>query len=168
MAFEMERAALVDFLQELVKRKDGKPTDKAFSNIEAAVEYSGTKIVLPADPRHMAWPKHASGWPGFEKSQEEVIAIHEVIDAHPDGCVAFMQAMKETYGWAQPAPARSFFGRSPPQMIRSRPASTRRQRSSGAASGCPVSMACWRPVPSASVGRSSSASRAMSCANRPR
>ena len=35
MAFEMERNALLAFLQELVNRKDGKPpTDKAFANIE--------------------------------------------------------------------------------------------------------------------------------------
>src|SRR5882672_7404439 len=54
MAFEMERSALVAFLQDLVSRAgDKKPTDKAFANIDASIEYRGSKIVLPADPRNM-------------------------------------------------------------------------------------------------------------------
>ena len=54
-------------------------------------------------PRNMTLVEARSGWLDLEQSEEETISIHEVIDAHPwDGCVAFMQAMKETYGWAQP------------------------------------------------------------------
>ena len=119
MSSEMERGLLLKFLQELVSRKDGKPpTDKAFSNIEAAVEFSGSKIVLPADPRHMTLPEAREWLARLERSEEEAITVHEVIDAHPwDGCVAFMTAMKETYGWAQPVPTRNFFGRNAPQMI---------------------------------------------------
>src|SRR4029077_1185135 len=119
MSFEMERNALVEFLKELVSRKEGKPpTDKAFANIEAGIEYSGKKIILPADPRNMTLAEAREWLTRMEQSEQEVIAIHEVIDAHPwDGCVAFMQAMKETYGWAQPVPKQNFFGRSPPQMV---------------------------------------------------
>jgi transitional endoplasmic reticulum ATPase len=119
MAFEMERNALVAFLQELVTRKDeGKPTDKAFANIDAQIEYNGTKIVLPADPRHMTLLEAREWLLRLEQSEEETISIHEVIDAHPwDGCVAFMQAMRETWGWASPTPQQRWWGRQPPQMM---------------------------------------------------
>ena len=119
MAFEMERGALVAFLQELVNRaEDKKPTDKAFANIDASIEYSGKKIVLPADPRNMTLLEAREWLVRLEQAEEEVITIHEVIDAHPwDGCVAFMQAMKETYGWAAPSPSPRWWGRQPPQMI---------------------------------------------------
>jgi transitional endoplasmic reticulum ATPase len=119
MAFEMERNALVELLQAIVNRKDeAKPADRAFSNIEAAVEYSGSKITLPADPRRMGLREAREWLARLEQSEEETISIHEVVDAHPwDGCVAFMQAMKETFGWASPTPTRGFFGPRPPQMI---------------------------------------------------
>ena len=119
MSFEMERSALVQFLQDLVADKSGKPpVDKAFANIDASIEYSGTKIVLPADPRHMTLQEAREWLHRLEIAEEEAIAIHETIDAHPwDGCVAFMQAMKETYGWAAPTPQQKWWGRQPPQMI---------------------------------------------------
>jgi transitional endoplasmic reticulum ATPase len=119
MAYEMERQALVEFLQELVNRKsDGKPTDKAFKNIETSIEYSGKKIILPADPRNMTLLEAREWLTRLEQGEEETIAINEVIDAHPwDGCVAFMQAMRETYGWAAPTPTGPWWGRRPPTMI---------------------------------------------------
>ena len=120
MAFEMERNALVAFLQDLVNRKDdGKPpTDKAFANIEAAVEWNGKKIILPADPRNMGLREARDWLARLEQSDEEAININEVIDAHPwDGCVAFLQAMKETYGWASPTPTGPWWRRHAPTMI---------------------------------------------------
>jgi len=119
MAFEMERSALVAFLQDLVSRAgDKKPTDKAFANIDASIEYRGSKIVLPADPRNMTLAEARDWLSRLELAEEETIAINEVVDAHPwDGCVAFMQAMKETYGWAAPSPSPRWWGRQPPQMI---------------------------------------------------
>ena len=119
MANDTERQALVSFLQELVKGSgEKKPANKAFSNIEAAVEYSGTKIILPGDPRQMKLGEAREWLTRLEAAEEQAVSIHEVIDAHPwDGCVAFMQAMKETYGWAQPVPTPTFFGPRPPQML---------------------------------------------------
>lgn len=119
MAFEMERNALVSFLQELVKGAgEKKPADKAFSNIEASIEYHGTKIVLPADPRNMTLAEAREWLHRLEVAEEESINVHEVIDAHPwDGCFAFMQAMKETYGWASPTPTGPWWRRNMPTMI---------------------------------------------------
>jgi ATPase family protein associated with various cellular activities (AAA) len=117
--FEMERNALVAFLQDLVARSgEKKPTDKAFANIDASIEYSGKKIVLPADPRNMTLLEAREWLTRLEQAEDEVIRIHEVIDAHPwDGCVAFMQAMRETYGWASPTPTGPWWNRNAPTMI---------------------------------------------------
>jgi transitional endoplasmic reticulum ATPase len=115
----MERTALVAFLQDLVNRKDdGKPpTDKAFANIEAAIEYSGSKIILPADPRNMTLREAREWLARLEQADEEAVNVHEVVDAHPwDGCIAFMQAMKETYGWASPTPTGPWWRRNAPTM----------------------------------------------------
>ena len=119
MAYEMERNALVSFLQELVKGAgEKKPTDKAFSNIEASIEYSGSKIVLPADPRNMTLQEAREWLARLEMAEEETINVYEVIDAHPwDGCVAFMQAMRETYGWASPTPTGPWWRRNAPTMM---------------------------------------------------
>jgi transitional endoplasmic reticulum ATPase len=117
--FEMERQALVSFLQDLVSRAgEKKPTDKAFANIEAAIEYNGTKIVLPADPRNMTLQEAREWLVRLEQAEEEVISIHEVIDAHPwDGCVAFLKAMQQTYGWASPTPTGPWWRRNAPTMM---------------------------------------------------
>jgi len=119
MAFEMERSALVAFLQDLVNRAgEKKPTDKAFANIDASIEYSGSKIILPADPRNMTLLEAREWLARLEQAEEEVINVHEVIDAHPwDGCVAFMQAMRETYGWASPTPTGPWWRRNAPTMM---------------------------------------------------
>ena len=119
MAFEMERSALVNFLQDLVSRAgEKKPTDKAFANIDASIEYSGTKIVLPADPRNMTLLEAREWLSRLEQAEEEVINVHEVIDAHPwDGCVAFLKAMQETYGWASPTPTGPWWRRNAPTMM---------------------------------------------------
>jgi hypothetical protein len=119
MAYEMERNALVSFLQDLVSRAgEKKPTDKAFANIDASIEYNGKKIVLPADPRNMTLLEAREWLHRLEQAEEEVIGIHEVIDAHPwDGCVAFMQAMRETYGWGAPTPTGPWWRRHTPTMI---------------------------------------------------
>ena len=91
MAFEMERNALVELLQGLVQQKPA-PKDKAFANIEAAIEYSGTKIILPADPRQMKLSEAREWLTRLEQAEEQVVSIREVIDAHPwDGCVAFLR-----------------------------------------------------------------------------
>ena len=119
MANEMERTTLISFLQDLVNRAgEKKPTDKAFANIEAQVEYNGTKIVLPADPRNMTLLEAREWLARLEQAEEEVINIHEVIDAHPwDGCVAFLKAMQQTYGWASPTPTGPWWRRNSPTMM---------------------------------------------------
>ena len=110
--------ALRTLLAEAGKTSE-KPKDKAFSNIEAAVAYSGKKIVLPDDPRRMEL-REAREWLNRLEEQENttVQVIEPIKDVHPfDGAVAFMRALKEIYNWASPVPTPGFFGPQPPVTI---------------------------------------------------
>lgn len=115
------KTALVKALQSMVEglgKEDPKPAGKGFKNIESSLTWSGTKITLPDTPSRMS-PAEAREWlTRYEKAEQEVIAIHETVNAHPwDGAVAFMLAMKETFGWATPVPKPGFFGPTPPHMV---------------------------------------------------
>lgn len=111
---------LITGLQALVSGKDPKKktNDKAFNNIEASIQYGGSAIILPDTPAKMS-PKMAMQWLAtFDAAQEQIVNVCEDIDAYPwDGAVAFMQALKEIYGWASPVPTPGFFGNSPPQTV---------------------------------------------------
>lgn len=116
------RETFVAMLRDLVAGKekdDGKPKNpNAFKNIKAEVSYSGKVITLPDDPRKMSLREAREWLQRLEQADEEVIGVHEVIEAHPwDGAVAFMKAMQRTYGWANPVPTPGFFGSSPPAMV---------------------------------------------------
>lgn len=110
-------------LQVLLDAASGKANEpkanKSFKFTDAKVEHNGKKIILPSDPGKMSYAEARDWLTRLEKAEAEVIAVHEVIqDAHPwDGAVAFMRAMKDTYGWASPTPTPGFFGPQPPTMV---------------------------------------------------
>jgi hypothetical protein len=95
------------------RRKQG----ERFKNIEAQIRHEGTEMILPAIPVHMT-PTEAIDWlHRMDKAEQENISVNEVIDAFPfDGAIAFMKALKQTYGWSTPIPPRSFF-EAPPTMM---------------------------------------------------
>lgn len=106
---------------ELLKKgePDKKPAGKAFRNIDAQVGYEGTKIILPGDPNKMSFSDAREWLTRLENAENQAVQIIEPIkDAHPwDGAVAFMKALKEIYGWANPVPTPGFFGPQPPRTI---------------------------------------------------
>lgn len=119
----MDQAQAIDLFRGMlaaVTPDEGKPKAKAFKNIDASLEWSGKKIVLPADPTNMTIPEAKEWLTRREKADQEAVAINETIDAYPwDGAVAFMKAMKEIYGWANPVPTPGFFPgmENPPVMV---------------------------------------------------
>lgn len=117
---DMERGieALRNLLAEAGK-KPNKETDKAFKNIDAGVDYKGTKITLPDDPRRMTLREGRDYLTLLEQAEETVVQVIEPIkNVHPfDGAVAFMRALQEIYSWASPVPTPSFFGPQPPVTI---------------------------------------------------
>lgn len=92
---------------------------KRFDNIEAEVRWDGEAkfITLPGNPTKMSYPEAKVWLERLEAADNEEIAVHEIVDAFPfDGAIAFMQALKQTYGWATPQPPRSFF-EAPPTLM---------------------------------------------------
>lgn len=89
-----------------------------WDNLNTPVEHAGRAIVLPAEPGKMPLQKAIDELTRKLKDEETVVALHEIIDAHPyDGAVAFAKAMAQLYGWASSVPTPSFFGPKPPQII---------------------------------------------------
>lgn len=81
------------------------------------ITYQGNKIILPGDPGPMSLTDAITTLQRKQKDLETVMNVVEFIDTHPmDGAVAFVEAMKQKYGWASPVPTPGFFGDKPPQM----------------------------------------------------
>lgn len=89
-----------------------------FANAEVHIKREGTRITLPSEPFPMSYAEAITCLQRRIQEEEEVIAVHEDVDAFPfDGAHAFMEAMKQTYGWASPQARETFFGKIPPKTI---------------------------------------------------
>lgn len=122
MEDDITREKALELFGALLKAAEpkAKPKEKAFKNIDASLTWQGKKLILPADPTNMTIPEAKEWLTRREEADQEEIAIHETIEAYPwDGAVAFMQAMKEIYGWANPVPTPGFFPgmKKPPTMV---------------------------------------------------
>lgn len=90
-----------------------------YDSVAVGVDRVGTKIVLPNDPTEMTYDEAIACLERKKKDEETKMAVHEVISgALPfDGAFAFMQAMKEMFGWANAVPTPGFFGPTPPATV---------------------------------------------------
>jgi transitional endoplasmic reticulum ATPase len=89
-----------------------------WDRLDTQIEHEGRAIKLPGDPGKMPIAKAIEALQRKQKDEEQMVAVHEVIDGHPfDGLVAFVKAMANLYGWSSPVPTPGFFGPRPPQMI---------------------------------------------------
>ena len=111
-------SAAVRFLMErALAEEDSKAQGERFKNIEAEVVWAGTKITLPDSPTRMNLEEAREWLQRLQESENENIAVNEVIEAFPfDGAIAMMKALKQVYGWSSPVPPRSFF-EAPPTMM---------------------------------------------------
>src|SRR5574341_33582 len=79
------------------------------------VATGGVQIVLPERMTVAAAIKALQRW---LEEDEEVVGVMESFDCHPfEGLIAMMDAMREIYGWATPAPTPGFFGPTPPTRL---------------------------------------------------
>lgn len=90
-----------------------------YENVAVGIDRVGTKIILPNDPAEMSYDDAINVLQRKKKEEETEVSVYEIIQgAFPfDGAFAFMQAMKEIYGWAQAIPTPGFFGDIPPKTI---------------------------------------------------
>lgn len=96
--------------------RDKKPVD--WGALDPDITYLGKMITLPAEPEQMPTKAAIDALQRKLKDEQTVRTAHEDILAFPlEGAVAFIEAMKQVYGWAQPVPTPGFFGPTPPHMI---------------------------------------------------
>lgn len=85
---------------------------------DTEVQHQGSKITLPAEPKRMQYGEAIEVLSRKMQQDQMTVAIYEEIDAFPlDGAHAFMQVLKQRYGWADAMPTPGFFGPTPPQTI---------------------------------------------------
>lgn len=93
-------------------------SERAENYLKDRVEWSGTKMVLPADPKKMSVPEARKHLDLLEADMNAEMAVQEVIDAFPlEGANAFSIALARRYGWAQSVPTPGFFGPKPPMIV---------------------------------------------------
>ena len=92
--------------------------DKAFDRVDVDVRREGKEIILPAEPSPMTLPAAIKMLERKQEEEETIVSFSETIPAFPwDGAVAFMEAMRRTYGWTQAVPTMTFFGPKAPAML---------------------------------------------------
>lgn len=96
--------------------RDKPPVD--WGHVDPDIEHKGKKITLPAEPEDMPTEAAIDALQRKLADENMLRTAHEDILAYPlEGLVAFVQAMRDIYGWANPVPTPGFFGPTPPHMI---------------------------------------------------
>jgi len=75
----------------------------------------GRQIILPEKMEK----KEAITWLERKmKEDEQVVMVSETFNTFPwDGACAFMDVLREMFGWVQMVPTKDFFGETPPKMV---------------------------------------------------
>lgn len=92
--------------------------NEAWRHRDTDIEYSGSKLTLPASPKPMTLEAAKELIERKIKEENTFMDLIERIDGYPyDAAVALLRAMKETYGWASPVPTPGFFGPKNPDLL---------------------------------------------------
>lgn len=96
----------------------GEAQKNVFENARLEIKKHGTEIVLPSYPVQMTIPQAIVALQRKMADEETEISVHEEVNAFPlEGAYAFMLALKEKYGWANPQARQTFFGPKPPTTV---------------------------------------------------
>jgi hypothetical protein len=89
-----------------------------WSRIDTGLEYSGKKIVLPADPTEMPIPKAVDRLLQIEEMENQEFDVSEQVRGAPwDALVAIYKAMQEIYGVVITKSRMSWFGPIAPDFL---------------------------------------------------
>jgi transitional endoplasmic reticulum ATPase len=95
------------------KKKKKKGLDFSDTQVEESAETN--KILMPEGMSPQEAIKQLKRW---IEQQETVVEISTEIEAFPlDGAYAFASVLRDTFGWTNHVPTRSFFGDIPPKLI---------------------------------------------------
>lgn len=89
--------------------------DNAFNNREIKMERSGTKIILPNDPREMTYDEAIDALYRMKEQDQVEVDVYEMVEAFPlEGAWALNQVLKDMFGYVMtPEAYRGFFGKVP-------------------------------------------------------
>lgn len=97
------------------------PKDNAFKNVNVGIDYAGTKIILPNDPRQMTNNEAIDALKRRAAQDEMEVSIFEEIDCFPlEGAYALTRVLEKRFGWVNTEikKAKSFFEQDkPPVMV---------------------------------------------------
>lgn len=92
--------------------------DGAFKNVNVGINYSGTKIVLPDDPRPMSTTEAIDHLKRHAAQDEMEVGIHEEINCFPlEGAYALTKVLEKRFGWVNTETKKTMFGDIPPVMV---------------------------------------------------
>lgn len=95
-----------------------KKTELTQATAKVEVKHFGTAIVLPAQPNNMPMDEAIEHLQRLKELGQREVGVNEPVHVYPfDGAVAFMKAMQQKFGWAQPVPTPGFFSSTPPQTL---------------------------------------------------
>lgn len=90
----------------------------AWRHRDTDIKYDGKEITLPGIPGPMPLEAAIAALQQKLADENQIMTVSEMITGYPfDAAVAFVKAMKETYGWSSPVPTPGFFGPKPPQLL---------------------------------------------------
>lgn len=90
----------------------------AWKHRDTDIKYDGKEITLPGIPGPMPLEAAIAALQQKLADENQIMTVSEMITGYPfDAAVAFVKAMKETYGWSSPVPTPGFFGPKPPQLL---------------------------------------------------
>lgn len=97
--------------------KEEKEQEQRFKDV--GVVHEGTKIVLPVVSGKPMDYRTARKWLRRKEEEEEQAysVFAEFVCSPLDGLIAFMNTLREQYGWVSPQASKSFFGDTPPTML---------------------------------------------------
>ena len=85
---------------------------------ELGVEWKGTKITLPDDPKKMAVRDAIKALIDLEAVEAQTYTVQEFLPGMPhDAAHAFVRVLERRYGWVNPQTKMTAFGPQPPQMV---------------------------------------------------
>lgn len=91
---------------------------EAWRHRDTDIQYTGSKITLPGDPKPMPLEAAIETLQRKLKEENTFMDLVERIDGYPfDAAVALLKAMKDTYGWASAVPTPGFWGPKNPDLL---------------------------------------------------
>jgi transitional endoplasmic reticulum ATPase len=119
MANDINNAAIIGTIFALIGDEAKQAFEaEAWRHRDTDIEYEGKKIRLPGDPKVMPLEAAIETLQRKLKDENTYLDLIEQIEGYPfDAAVAFLKAMKDTYGWASPVPTPGFWGDKNPDLM---------------------------------------------------